>query len=361
MLRLFVLHSRRLRSLDSAILMQRRQLLLAGAAGSLKTTTASGRIRVALFGGEHSHAFEKARILKASPDWDLAGIVEESPQVAEQYERLGVPRLSRDAALGDKSIPVIAVESAVRNHVEHAVLALRAGKHVHLEKPIAHTREGMNSVVREARSRKLLVQAGYMWRYNPGFQKVFEAAKAGWLGDVYMVRGMINTLIAPERRPEWALFKGGQMFELGGHLIDQVVRILGSPVRVQATLRKHSDHHDTLVDNTVAVFEYPKALAVVQSSTLQPGAGSHRSFEVLGSNGTAVIRPLEQPVLDIDLAKGSGPYKAGKQRIELPKYQRYVDDFVDLAAAVRDARPLAVSLEHELAVNDALLRASDMG
>lgn len=340
--------------------MRRRELLLAGAATAVNMAAAPERIRIAFIGGQHSHALEKARVLKASADWELVGVVEESPEVAGQYEKLGVPRISREAALEDKTIPVIAVESAVKNHEEHAVLALRAGKHVHIEKPMAHTREGMNDIAREARSRKLLVQSGYMWRYNPGFQKVIEAAKSGWLGEIYAVRGMINTLIAPERRPEWALFKGGQMFELGCHLIDPLVRILGSPVRVQSTLRKHSDHSDKLADNTIAVFEYPKALAVVQSSTLQPGAGSHRSFEVLGSNGTAVIRPLEQPVLDIDLAKAAGPYKAGKQRIELPKYQRYVDDFVELAAAVRGSKQLVASLEQEVAVNEALLRASEM-
>jgi predicted dehydrogenase len=164
-----------------------------------------------------------------------------------------------------------------------------------------------------------------------------------------------------ERRPEWAAFKGGQMFEMGGHLIDPMLRILGKPTGVQSVLRKHGKYDDALMDNTVAVIDFPSALGIIQSSTLQPAAGPHRLFEVQGTNGTAVIRPLEQPVLEIDLAKAAGPYKAGRQRLELPRYQRYVDDFIELAAVLRGQRSLVVPLEHEIAVNDVLLRASNMG
>ncbi len=343
--------------------MRRRNFVpvVAAAAGTVFRGESAERIRIGFLGGSHSHAVGKAKAIKGLSDWELIGVAEKSPKIAAAYEEMGVPIVSREAILGDGSIPVVAVESAVKDHETDAVDVLRAGKHVHIEKPIAWTRAGLEAIEREARARKRLVQGGYMWRYNPGFQKAIEAAKSRWLGDVYLVRGMMNTLIAAERRPEWAVFKGGQMFEMGGHLIDPIVRILGKPQRVQSVLRKHGKYNDDLLDNTVAVLEYPSALAIVQSSTLQPGAGAHRVFEVQGTNGTAVIRPLEQPVFEIDLAKAAGPYKAGRQRIEFPRYERYVDDYVELAAVLRGQRSLIVPLEHEIAVNDVLLRASEMG
>jgi predicted dehydrogenase len=199
-----------------------------------------------------------------------------------------------------------------------------------------------------------------MWRYHPGFNKVLEASAKGWLGEVYMVRGQINTLIDASRRPEWGMFKGGQMFELGAHLIDALVRLLGTPVKVVPFLRKQGGYNDDLRDNTIAVFEYPRALAVIQSATLQPGAGAHRSFEVLGTNGTAVIRPLEAPVLTIDLAKPAGPYKKGTQTVPLPTYKRYEGDLADLAAAVRGEKKLVVSLDDELRIHQTLMAASEM-
>jgi predicted dehydrogenase len=139
-----------------------------------------------------------------------------------------------------------------------------------------------------------------------------------------------------------------------------MVRLLGRPSKVTSILKKHGPFGDLLMDNTVATLEWESALGVITSSTLQPGAGPHRSLEILGSNGTAVVRPIEAPVLQIDLAKPAGPYQAKSQQVSLPAYRRYVDDFVELATAIRSRKPLSVSLQEELLVEETLLRASHM-
>jgi predicted dehydrogenase len=199
-----------------------------------------------------------------------------------------------------------------------------------------------------------------MWRFHPGINSALEAARNGWLGETYLVRGTMNTKIEPALRSEWAQFPGGQMFEQGCHLIDPLVRLLGRPEKVTPVLRTHGGFSDQLADNTAAVFEYRKALGVVTSSVLQPGAGRHRSFEVFGANGTAVVRPIEPPKLEIDLAEARGPYKAGVQVVPLPPYRRYVGEFDELAHAVQGATGLRVSPAEDLAVQEALLRASGM-
>jgi predicted dehydrogenase len=199
-----------------------------------------------------------------------------------------------------------------------------------------------------------------MWRYNPGLKTALEAARQGWLGKVYLLRGMMNTLISGDRRPEWGQFKGGQMFEQGSHLIDPMVRLMGRPFKVTSTLKRHGPFDDSLMDNTVAILEWEGALGVITSATLQPGAGPHRSLEILGSNGTAVVRPIEGPVLQIDLAKPAGPYQSKSQQVSLPAYRRYLDDFVELAMAIRSRKPLSVSSNEELLVQETLLRASEM-
>jgi len=174
------------------------------------------------------------------------------------------------------------------------------------------------------------------------------------------VRGTMNTLIGADRRWEWGLFHGGQMFEQGCHLIDPMVRLLGRPTKITPHLRKHGAFNDNVADNTVAVFEFPRALGVITSSMLQPGATQHRTFEVFGSNGNAVVRPIEGPVLQIDLAKPAGPYQAKTQTVQLPSYRRYVGDFAELAEAIRAKRPLEITPQEDLLVHEALLRASEM-
>ena len=100
--------------------------------------------------------------------------------------------------------------------------------------------------------------------------------------------------------------------------------------------------------------------AVITSSVLQPGATQHRAFEIFGANGNAVVRPIEPPVLQIDLAQPAGPYQARMQTVELPPFRRYVGEFAELAEAIRAKRPLAVTPQEDLLVHEMLLRASGM-
>jgi predicted dehydrogenase len=323
-------------------------------------TATTERIRVAMIGGGHSHAFAKANILRQSAEWELVGIAEDDPAVLERYTKVGVRKLSIPDILGDRSVRVVAVESAVKDHQKHAKLALEAGKHVHVEKPPADTMNGMRQLVNLAKEKNLLLQSGYMWRYHPGINAVLDAARQGWLGEAYLVRGQINTLIEADRRPGWADFAGGHMFELCAHLIDVTVRLLGRPAKVTPFLRHDSSLTDSLKDNTVAVLEYPKAMAIIHGATMQPGSGGHRMFEVQGTNGTATVRPIEPPSLSIELANAAGPYKKGKQQVPMPEYKRYVDDLAEMAAAVRGQKKLSASLEDELLVQETLLRASGM-
>jgi predicted dehydrogenase len=345
------------RSLRVERLKRREFLFLAGAAAA---RAAEGPIGVGVLGAVHSHAADKLRILRESPDWRLLGVCEDDAGVAARLREDGVPMLSRQALRAHSEIKVIVVESAVRDHARDARDALGAGKHVHLEKPPAVNLRDLLELVELARKSELLFQVGYMWRYHPGICRAMEAARAGWLGDVYLVKAHIGNQLAVGRRSEWAEFRGGVMFELGCHLIDPMVRLLGPPVRVTPFLRRDGAFPDTLNDNTCAVLEWSRALGVVTASTLQVNAQRHRALEIHGTNGCAVVNPLEPARLTIELGKPAGPYAAGAQTIPLPAYRRYEDDFRELAAAVRGQARLRVTLEEEIQVHRALLAAGGM-
>lgn len=102
------------------------------------------------------------------------------------------------------------------------------------------------------------------------------------------------------------------------------------------------------------------SLGIITNSTLQPNAFPHRCFEVMGSNGLALLQPIEQPELELDLKEEAGPYQKGSQIIEFPEYNRYEGDFAELVRAIRGEGKLRVSLEEELLVQEAVLRASGM-
>jgi len=127
-------------------------------------------------------------------------------------------------------------------------------------------------IVRVATERKLLLQVGYMWRYHPGVEKALEAARNGWLGELYLLKGTIGNQLDLRRREEWGEFAGGVLYELGGHVIDPIVRLMGKPLKVTPFLRTDGASKDKLRDNTAAVFEWKGALGIVQCTTLQPGS-----------------------------------------------------------------------------------------
>jgi predicted dehydrogenase len=216
--------------------MNRRSFLCLAAVGSFAGAVATGeerRFKAGFLGLSHSHAREKLRIVRAHSAFNLVGASEPSPDIRGGYP--GVEWMTEEQVIATSD--VVFVESDVRDHARQALAALRAGRHIHIEKPPSVRLEDMQEMVRLARERNLLLQSGYMWRSHPGFHAIFEAVRAGWLGEVYQLRGMMNTHLAVERRPEWAEFSGGGFFELAAHLVDVVVRLMGRPARISPYLR----------------------------------------------------------------------------------------------------------------------------
>lgn len=262
--------------------MNRREFLSVSTAATAVLSTAPllaaeapRRIPIGVLGATYSHGPEKIKLALTSSDWDCVGVCETSEAGKQTCEKIGAKLLSQEELFARAR--VVAVESDVRDHAPHALLALKAGKHVHLEKPPATKLADMQAVVALAREKKLLLQTGFMWRYNPGFIALFDAVRQGFLGDVFMVRGYISNNLLPARRPEWADYGGGSMFELGSHLVDAVVRLLGKPKAVTPFLRHHGKFDDTLKDTNVAVLEFDSALAVLTNTALPPGGAPPRS------------------------------------------------------------------------------------
>ena len=346
--------------------MDRRQFIHNASATlltSMGANAAISKIRTGMLGTGHSHFEGKLSAMMNSPDYDVAAIVE--PNAAARTALKKDPRLtairwiSEEELLHDPSIRLIVVECRAWEALPWGRKVIDAGKHLHLEKPPGNEWQAFRDLISEARRKKLLVQLGYLWRWHEGLMAAIEAAQKGWLGEVFMVRGTMNSDRGPEERAIEAHYKGGGMFELGGHVIDRIVELLGRPNTVKSWLRHDTSGRDSLADNNLAVFEYDSALAVVTQSARMSGAGDHRSFEVMGTDGSFVLTPESNPPrLRVNMRKAAGHYRAGWQEIPLPPQPRFVGDFKELARAIKSGQPLKHSYDHELLLQETLLRAS---
>jgi predicted dehydrogenase len=163
-------------------------------------------------------------------------------------------------------------------------------------------------------------------------------------------------VVDPAARKELAEFRGGIFFELGCHVLDLVVGVLGRPADAVAINRHSSPLGDKLLDNMLAVLSYPKATATVKSSALEVEGGDRRHLVVCGTEGTFHIQPLDNPAARVSLSQARGQYKKGTQAVTFPKYTRYVDDAADMARVIRGEKPSDFPPDHDLAVQETLLK-----
>jgi predicted dehydrogenase len=148
------------------------------------------------------------------------------------------------------------------------------------------------------------------------------------------------------------------MFELGCHVIDLVVGVVGKPDKVHAYPRHSGKQSDGLQDNMLAVFEYAKATATVKSSAEEVDGGSRRHFVVCGTSGTFHIQPLDSPAARITLDAPRGDYKRGTHEVAFPKFTRYVADAADMARIIRGEKETDFPYSHDLTVQQTVLLAS---
>jgi predicted dehydrogenase len=333
---------------------------------SARAAKSGDRIKIGQIGTRHPHAEDKlATLLNLSEHYEFMGIVEQDAEHRKALENSGVYRgvrwMTEEQLLNVKGLRAVAVETAVQDLVPTAARCVEAGMHLHLDKPAGDSLSAFKRVLDEAERQDLAVQMGYMLRYNPAFTFCFKAVREGWLGDIFEVHAVMSKTMERDRREEFAYFSGGSMFDLGGHLVDEVVTVLGKPDKVTAYIRRTRPEQDDLADNTLAVFEYAEATATIRSAMIEVEGQRRRQFVVCGDKGTVEIRPLEPPRLGLTLSEPRGGYKEGYQQVELHDTpERYDAQLVELARIIRGQKEPEYSKAHDLAVHESLLRACGM-
>lgn len=324
-------------------------------------TSGKRRIKVGQMGVGHAHA-SKLSVFRESPDFEVVGVVEPDEALrgaaVNQAPYRDLPWLTREQLLNRSDVELVLVETRVRDLLDNAEACVAAGKHLHLDKPAGASLPRYRRLLESAERQKLQAQMGYMYRYNPGVQLLHRCLREGWLGEIFEAHAVMSKVVGVEDRKKLAEYPGGIMFELGCHVIDLVVGVLGAPQSVQAVAQQVARGGDNLLDNMLAVFSYPSAIATVKSSAVEVEGFARRHLVVCGTEGTLHIQPLDSPTAKLALSKPRGEFRAGYQDVPLPKYTRYVDDAAELAAVIRGERPSRFSYSHDLAVQACVLQAS---
>ncbi len=262
-------------------------------------------------GVARAHVTALRRHAEAFPDAPAVGrLVAVAGRDAARAEaaarRLGAERWTADwrALLDDADVQVVINAGPNGIHAEPSIAALRAGRAVLCEKPLARTAAEAVPMVRAAEEARAVAMTGFNYRFVPAVLLARRLILDGALGRVYHFRARYSddSLLDPETPHTWrhdrALAGSGVVGDLASHAIDLAHFLVGPVVAVSAAVRTYTTTRPapggrrpvTVEDAVAATLEFHAgALGTLDASGMCPGRKNFLTFEVNGERGTVAF------------------------------------------------------------------------
>ena len=332
------------------------------------------KLRMIQVGVSHEHALGKFTTLKSMKDtFEVIGVVDDrefalTPRFvgANEFESYKGERfITLDQALNEEEVDGVLIEVPNLDLVPIATKFAERGIPMHVDKPCGEDLQAYKNLLDLCEKQNLPFQMGYMYRGNPAIRFAINAIKSGMLGNVFEIQADMNHCYGGDEYNQHYLtsFKGGIMFNLGCHLIDYIVAMLGRPEHVQSFL-KSACPGDKSLNNCVTVLEYPYANAVV--TVCSRDWGMSRRLRIGGTKGSLEFSPVErfdgkEIEVHFALKEDFGDYKAGVQTLKFgPVLDRYESQLQDFAAMIRGEKKDEYTRAHDYTVHEVILAASGM-
>lgn len=251
----------------------------------------------------------------------------------------------------DSGVDVVLLCSPPGFRPQHLAAAVAAGKHVFCEKPMATDVPGVRSVIESAevaRQKKLVLVAGFCWRYDTACRELYRRVHDGLIGSVRAVHatyltGPVKPMPPASSRPagmgdiEWQLanwynfvwLSGDGLVEQACHSVDKIAWAMKDvlPVKAVATGgRVVPNNEGNIFDHIDVFFEYPDGVRATMAQRQIANCHSDNSDYILGSKGIA-LGGWNNPVI-----RGETSWRHPGPR---PGSDMYVQEHRELFAALR--------------------------
>jgi len=272
-----------------------------------------------------------------------------------------------DKVLALDTVDAVVIGTPNRYHHPYAMAALRAGKDVLLEKPMAMTLKQAEEIGRAARRGGRVVLVGHMWRFDTEVNYIRKVVSAGRIGEVVKTKGYgIHENWGPAG---WFVKKslagGGALADMGVHAIDTVRYIMGDPrpKRVYACIGAYYGKYD--VDDTgVIVISWDNgATSIIESGWWQPHMdGPEAGTGLFGTKGYASLFPTE---LKIKVGGRPGVFRPSmpekQEHCDQVIYDRQMKHFIDCMNKRKEPSPGIEAGITVMRIVDAAYRSSKSG
>ena len=271
-----------------------------------------GIIGWGFMGRTHAHALRAMPLFYPGAGFraEIAGICSRRLEKArEAAEELNVPYYTDDyrQLLAREEIDAVSVCTPNALHEEIALAALKAGKHLYIDKPLADTAQGARRIADQAEKSGVFTRMVFNNRYLPVTLRARELVDQGRIGRVLSFEGryLHSGSIDPNKPIGWKqTLQGGVLLDLGSHVLDLITWLCGYPEAVfcaQRTLydarptREGGATRDLSDDQTLMLLRLPGgAMGQVEASKIATGANDEMTVEIRGEKG-ALAFDLMQP------------------------------------------------------------------
>jgi D-xylose 1-dehydrogenase (NADP+, D-xylono-1,5-lactone-forming) len=297
--------------------------------------------------------------LEESPQVELLAVASRSQAAADDYSaQKAIPRAygSYEALLADRDVEAVYIPLPNSLHVEWAIRALEAGKHVLCEKPLDRRAARVERAFDAAERAGLILSEAFMYRHHPQTRRLQELVAAGEIGELRVLRSSFGfTLEGLEDVRLRADLDGGSLMDVGCYCVSAARLLAGEPEvaigrQVVAPSGVDVRFSGLLVFPGDVPAHFDCGLDVPDNSLL----------EVVGSEGTLrVSTPFLITEPGIELSRDGAT-----ELVEIPHAGAYRLEFENVSTAIRNGdRPLLGSADAlgQARAIEALYRSADRG
>lgn len=194
-----------------------------------------GIIGAGAIGSDHAGGVAKHKDAEVVAVADLSEV--RARELAAKFNIARVYTSARDL-IADRDIGAVTIAVPNKFHAEYAIAALKAGKHVCLDKPFALNAVEAKRVLDAAKAAKKVFMLGMNWRFNHDVQVVRELVRRGDVGEVYHAKTYVLRRTGSPKFGTWFTRKdlagGGALLDIGVHFLDGCLFVIDNfePVTV---------------------------------------------------------------------------------------------------------------------------------
>jgi predicted dehydrogenase len=320
----------------------------------------SSPIRVCLVGAGRVAKVHANSLVNHVPDGELEAIVDpDLDTLNATSNQFSVEKrfTSLEDALGGADFEAVVITTPTFTHADLAVTAAQSKKHILLEKPMALNLEECDGIINVTKDNGVLLQLGFMRRFDPEFVAAYKRIASGEIGTPMMVKSLTH---GPGLPPPWARdlkTSNGNLAEVNSHDWDCVRWLMNSNyerVHVEVANFKGKERGvdvENYYDNSLVNIKFESGGLGSISCVCPCDYGYDARVEIIGTKGIMQIGELKGQAIVVCTDRDQGLitpiYRTWPQRFEWG-YIREMEHFIDCIQ--KDSQPIVGGEEGRWAV-----------